>query len=721
MAGMKPEITFFGFLLTLSLCQASGPSLDDVSGMLSAPSILSSVDEAKRLVDAAYKYTRDRFKEKLRNEAFTPADILGYIKQPVAGTRAAVRAADYMETTLNLLKEKLLPAMKRKFNVTDVLTPAQLELISQATGCAQQNTNIRCDDKYPYRMITGECNNRGNPSLGSANRPYVRWLPAEYEDGVSLPHGWTDGFLHSGFSYPLVRAVSNKIVRFPTEQLVLDQQRSLMFMQWGQFIDHDMDFGPETPAMVTFRSGVDCLTSCAKEEPCFPIKIPPNDPRIKNQTDCIPFTRSAPACTQGRAIRNQINALTAFLDGSMVYGSEEPLARRLRNQSSQLGLMAVNQQCTDGGLALLPFGNMEKDPCLLTNKTAQIRCFIAGDSRANEMPELTALHTLFLREHNRLATQLRRLNPRWNGERLYQEARKIIGAMVQIITFRDYLPLLLGSNTYTALPRYLKYNDSVDPRISNIFTISFRFAHASIQPFVFRLDDRYQPVGPPSPLSKEFFAMWKIVTQGGIDPVLRGLMANEAKLMTQKQMVVDELRERLFEQVMRIGLDLPALNMQRGRDKGLPGYNSWRRFCGFSQPRTLSELTNVLKNADLAKQFLDLYGTADNIDIWIGALAEPFVPSGRVGPTMACILGSQFRKLRDGDRFWWESDGVFTPQQRRALRRITLQRIICDNTHITKVPRTIFHANRYPRDFVNCNQIQKLDLWAWRSPSDEQD
>ncbi|XP_048679874.2 myeloperoxidase [Caretta caretta] len=683
--------------------------------MLSAPSLLSSVDEAKQLVDAAYKYTRNRLKEKLRNEAFTPADILGHIKQPVGGTRAMIRAADYMETTLSLLKEKLQWTVKRKFNVTDMLTPAQLELISKATGCAQQNMNIPCDKANTYRTITGECNNRRNPTLGASNRAYSRWLPQEYEDGVSIPRGWTEGICYSGFSLPLVREVSNKIVRFPTEQLVSDQNRALIFMQWGQFIDHDMDFGPATPATVTFSSRTDCQTSCAKKPPCFPIKIPPNDPRIKNQSDCIPFTRSAPACTMGRAIRNQINALTSFLDGSMVYGSEVPLAKSLRNNTNQLGLMAVNQQFTDEGLELLPFRNMEKDICVLTNKTAKIRCFFAGDTRANEMPELTSLHTLFLREHNRLARELRRLNPQWDGEKLYQEARKIIGAMIQIITFRDYLPHVLGNNFRTAIPFYQGYNDSVDPRISSIFTIAFRFAHASIQPFVFRLDDRYQPVGPPTLLSKEFFATWKIVTQGGIDPILRGLMANQAKLMTQRQMVVDEVRDRLFEQVMRTGLDLAALNMQRGRDKGLPGYNAWRQFCGLSQLCNLADLSEELRNHKLAKKFMDLYGTPDNIDIWIGALAEPFVPNGRVGPTMACLIGSQFRKLRDGDRFWWENIGIFTPQQRSALRRISLPRIICDNTHITEVPRHIFYANTYPRDFVNCNRIPKLDLSAWRS------
>lgn len=115
------------------------------------------------------------------------------------------------------------------------------------------------------------------------------------------------------------------------------------------------------------------------------LQIPPNDPRIKNTRDCIPFFRSAPACDSGRATREQINALTSFLDGSMVYGSEQHLANRLRNWNNQLGLLAVNQNFTDNGMAYLPFVRMSKDPCLKVSGSANIPCFLAGKLAADTL------------------------------------------------------------------------------------------------------------------------------------------------------------------------------------------------------------------------------------------------------------------------------------------------------------------------------------------------
>nr|3F9P_A Chain A, Myeloperoxidase [Homo sapiens]3F9P_B Chain B, Myeloperoxidase [Homo sapiens]3ZS1_A Chain A, MYELOPEROXIDASE LIGHT CHAIN [Homo sapiens]3ZS1_B Chain B, MYELOPEROXIDASE LIGHT CHAIN [Homo sapiens]4EJX_B Chain B, Myeloperoxidase light chain [Homo sapiens]7QZR_A Chain A, Myeloperoxidase light chain [Homo sapiens]7QZR_C Chain C, Myeloperoxidase light chain [Homo sapiens] len=114
---------------------------------------------------------------------------------------------------------------------------------------------VTCPEQDKYRTITGMCNNRRSPTLGASNRAFVRWLPAEYEDGFSLPYGWTPGVKRNGFPVALARAVSNEIVRFPTDQLTPDQERSLMFMQWGQLLDHDLDFTPEPAARASFVTG----------------------------------------------------------------------------------------------------------------------------------------------------------------------------------------------------------------------------------------------------------------------------------------------------------------------------------------------------------------------------------------------------------------------------------------------------------------------------------
>ncbi|KAM4795680.1 eosinophil peroxidase-like [Rhinophrynus dorsalis] len=712
---MPPVQITFGLLLVLGLLQTSTSSFYDGVKELDDNVILSSVLEAKKLVDTAYKHTREVLKQRLKSKTASASDVMAFFKQPVAVSRTHIRAADYMGTTFQVLTEKLQIIYSRPFNITDILTANQIDTIYKASGCAFLHLPKTCSES-PYRTITGECNNRIFPNFGASNRPYTRLLPAQYEDGRSLPQGWTEDRKINGFRLPLARAVSNDIIRFPEKEQTLDKQRSLMFMQWGQYIDHDIDLAPETPARSSFLKGIDCDHTCVRELPCFPLRIPPNDPRIHNRSDCIPLFRSSPACVPG-PVREQINALTSFIDASQVYGSTNDQARSLRNNhASHLGLMAVNNMFNDNGLPYLPFSTQKEDFCLLTNKTSGLPCFLAGDSRVSEQPGLTAFHTIFVREHNRIATELHRLNPTWSGEILYQETRKIIGAITQKINYKDWLPLLLGSEMSRVVPRYTSYDECVNPGAANVFSLVFRMGHTMIQPFIYRLDRGYKSSSklPPVPLHLTFFNTWRVIREGGIDPILRGLIFNQAKLNRQNQIMVDELREHLFELFKRIGLDLGALNMQRGREHGLPGYNAWRKFCGLSQPRNLSELAEVLNNKQLAEKLLTLYGTPDNIDIWLGAVAEPLIPYGRVGKLLSCLIGNQFRRARDGDRFYYERPSIFTEAQLRSIERVTMARIICDNTKITEVPRNVFLANKYPQNFVKCSQIKQLDLSPWR-------
>ncbi|NXK19243.1 PERE peroxidase, partial [Arenaria interpres] len=706
------RITLLGSIITLCFVGPTDSSLKKDSKVLSDSSLLSSISEAKQLVDTAYLLARKSLKRILEENVVNPMDFLKHLKDPVGRTRSAVRAADYLETTLKLLKKKLHLSGKWGFNVTDLLDRKQKEVISKETGCDYQIRSIKCLKRDIYRTITGECNNRKRSYLGSSNTAFARWLPAAYEDGVSVPRGASEGKLYNGFPLPLVRKVSNEIARTANKNITQDQELSLVFMQWGQWVDHDIGLAPASGAGVS----PELQCGCTFKSPCFPIKFPPDDPRMLRSNSCMPFIQSASVCNPRTFTREQINAVSSFIDASTVYGSQESVAKSIRNQTNQLGLMAVNQNFTDMGLELLPFENKTKSVCVLTNKSVNIPCFKAGDKRVTENLGLSALHTLFLREHNRLVTELRKLNPHWDGEKLYQESRKIVIAIIQKITYRDYLPLLLGEETCKWIPLYSGYKEKVDPTVSNVFSLAFRFGHTSVQPFVSRLNDSFQPLGALShvPLHLTFCAPWRIIMEGGIDPLIRGMVVDHAKLMKQNQLLVEELQNRLFEQTEVMGLDLAALNMQRGRDHGLPGYNAWRRFCGLSQPQNLDEFSEVLGNSKLAKKFMELYGTPDNIDLWIGAIAEPFVPQGRVGPLLACIIGTQFRNLRDGDRFWWENPGVFTLQQLSALRKISLSTVICDNTRINKIPRDVFKFNSYPENFIDCHEIDMLNLSPWK-------
>ncbi|KAM4823513.1 lactoperoxidase isoform X1 [Urocitellus parryii] len=680
----------------------------------STASISDAVSQVKVQVNKAFLDSRTRLKSSLMSETPTTRHLSQYLKQAKGQTRVAICNGQVWEESLKRLRQE-----SSLTNVTG--SSLNLTLLSWEVGCEAPAPGEKCDMGSPYRTITGDCNNRRKPALGAANRALARWLPAEYQDGLSLPYGWTPGRTRNGFPIPLAREVSNQIAGYLNEDGVLDQNRSLLFMQWGQVVDHDLDFAPDTEMGSSEYSKTQCDEYCIQGGNCFPIMFPPNDPKLETQGKCMPFFRAGFVCPTPpyqSLVREQINALTSFLDASFVYGSEPSLASNLRNLSSPLGLMAVNEEFSDHGLPYLPFVTKKPSPCEFINKTAGVPCFLAGDARASEQILLATSHTLFLREHNRLARELKTLNPQWDGEKLYQEARKILGAFMQIITFRDYLPIVLGAEMQKWIPPYQGYNESVDPRISNVFTFAFRFGHLEIPPTVSRLDENYQPWGPEPelPLHTLFFNTWRMVKDGGIDPLVRGLLAKKAKLMNQNKMMTGEVRNKLFQPTRTIhGFDLAAINIQRCRDHGQPGYNSWRGYCHLSQPQTLEELSAVLRNERLARSLLDLYKTPDNIDIWIGAIAEPLVEGGRVGPLLACLLGQQFQRIRDGDRFWWENPGVFTEKQQDSLRKMSFSRLVCDNTHITTVPLNPFQANSYPQDFVNCSAIDTLDLSPWAS------
>lgn len=165
--------------------------------------------------------------------------------------------------------------------------------------------------------------------------------------------------------------------------------------------------------------------------------------------NCMPFFRSTAACPLNRGCdirealqRQQMNAITSFIDASVVYGHTPKLESFLRDLSGLNGKLIVNSQFKDPkGRPYLPFAATVPSGCFQDPQGEIVKCFSAGDSRVNEGLPLISLHTLWLREHNRIAEELRLINRHWSPETIYQETRKIIGALTQVCDHSKY-PLL---------------------------------------------------------------------------------------------------------------------------------------------------------------------------------------------------------------------------------------------------------------------------------------
>ncbi|XP_078256164.1 thyroid peroxidase [Rhinoraja longicauda] len=659
-------------------------------------------------------------------------ELMSVFKRPDPESKKVSRAAEIMGMSLILIQKRVHHKYRRSVNVTGLLSVNALKVLATASGCLPHMQPPTCTDSClarKYRSINGNCNNRNNPSWGASNTALVRWLAPSYEDGFSQPKGWNADHTYRGFKLPLVREVTNKILRMANKtKLAEDSLYSHILVEWGQYIDHDFAFTPQSVSQTAFHGGVDCKNMCQNLNPCFPIKVPGSDPRSR-LNECITFYRSSPTCGAGSQgtdfetslnARQQINAVTSFIDASTVYGSTPVQERKLRDYASQEGLLLINTKYKDGKRQLLPFVDQEPSACAQepnATHNERVKCFLAGESRANEVLTLASMHTLWMREHNRLAKTLHKINPHWNSETIYREARKINGALHQIITMRDYIPKILGSQAFDQfMGNYDGYSERLNPSLSNVFaTAAFRFGHTTISPRIQRLDESYKEhaIYPSINLHEAFFSPWRIIKEGGLDPLLRGLLAKPAKLQTPNQMMIEELTERLFALTNAVALDLASLNLQRGRDHGLPGYNEWRECCKLERLETKTDIRKAISDLDSVEKIMDLYGHPDNIDIWLGGLAEDFLPGARVGPLFACLIGKQMKALREGDRFWWENPGLFTSAQRNELSKHSLSRVICDNTAITEVPLDAFRVGQYPQNFVNCDQVPGLNLLAW--------
>jgi peroxidase len=507
------------------------------------------------------------------------------------------------------------------------------------TGLIIHSASSAAEFPAEFRTIDGSGNNIQHPTWGSTGIPLLRLVAPDYDApaGRGTP---------AGSNRASARAISNACAAQSGSVPNLAWGSDFVW-QWGQFIDHDIDLtGPGEPFVP------------------FDIPVPTGDPffdPFSTGTQVIACDRSIAVKIRGRY--QQLNEITAYIDASQVYGSDPDRAQALRT------LDGTGTLKTSAG-NLLPF-NVDGLPNAPDPDAAY---FLAGDVRANEQVGLTAMHVLFVREHNYWADVLRVLDATLSGDEIYLRARAIVAAEIQAITYREFLPVLLGPN---ALTPYTGYQPEINAGIANLFsTAAYRFGHSMLSPTLLRLKANGKPISAGNlPLAEAFFNPHAIIAHGGIEPILRGLATQVAQEIDNR--LVGGVRNFLFGPPGAGGFDLAALNIQRGRDHGLPSYNQVRLDLGLEP---VSDFADISSDEAVQAGLASVYPTVDDIDVWVGGLAEDHVPGALVGETFFTVIKDQFERLRDGDRFWYQT---YLPQVWAAVVEAqTLASIIRRNTTI---------------------------------------
>jgi hypothetical protein len=608
------------------------------------------------------------------------------------------------------------------------------------------------DGSAEVRTLDGSGNNRRHPDWGKTFTQYQRVARTNYADGISKAVGG-----------PSTRYVSNRVFNDVNQNLFSENGVTQWGFVWGQFMDHTFGLREEVggeDAPIAFSSA-DTLES------------------FTNTLGSIPFTRTpaAPGTGWGRTPREQINTVSSYIDGFSVYSGltdrlewlrEGPVDGRLSNNGAKLMLDhgylpradARGNAATAPPMALM--GRLEAPG-------AFAKAFVAGDRRANENIALSSTHTLFALEHNRIVSELPR---RLSEEEKFQIARRIIGAEQQYITYNEFLPAL-----GVRLPQYRGYRDDVNASLGNEFAVVGYRAHSMIH-------GEFEAVGEAADYSRAQLAAIaaqgvEVVTDGDeaefviplnlafgnpdllklvhLDAVLHGL-GGEPEYKND-EMIDNQLRSVLFQvpvtgnpacldgpalpQCFKGVVDLGALDIERGRDHGMPLYNDLRRAFGLDEKRSFTSITgestdrfptndrkitgnplndpNILdfvalfdaegnpielgseaadaeavvgvRRTTLAARLKAIYGETDKLDAFVGMISERHVRGSEFGELQLAMWKQQFQALRDGDRFFYLNDPELRNIERQygITYRRTLGQIIEQNTGID-VQDNVFEA-----------------------------
>ncbi|KAF4081387.1 hypothetical protein AMELA_G00160610 [Ameiurus melas] len=499
---------------------------------------------------------------------------------------------------------------------------------------------------WEVQRYDGWYNNLAYHRRGTAGAPLMRLLSAHYSDGV---------FQIKGLHLPNARRISNTVSRGPSGQLSI-QNRTVLSLFFGFHVVYEI--------VESRRPG------CPSE--FMNVPVPKDDPvfgRDSTEEVLLQFQRVQWDHSSGQSPNNprkQLNHVTAWIDGSSIYGSSSSWCDALRSFHGGL-LSSGSSSDMPKQTASSNFMWSAPNPC--TGQTGPEGLYEFGNAWANENIFMVAEAIIWFRYHNYLATQLHKEHPSWSDEELFQNARKMVIATFQNIAFYEWLPAYLG----VSVPSYPGYQKSVDPGISPEFQIVTTCFDLTLLPSGVYMRNRtchYRKV---------------VNLDGSTSPALRlcnSFWNRDNPNLNSGQDVDDLMMDYMYGSLQLSRTDALTIAIQRGRDFGLASYNQVREALNFPPVKTWGEINPNLNksNPELFLELSKLYGNDINrLELSVGVLLE--INNGP-GPVISSIVLDQFERIRNADRFWFENqqNGLFMEEEIQAIRSTTYHDVLLRTT-----------------------------------------
>ncbi|KAJ2946835.1 hypothetical protein O0L34_g16163 [Tuta absoluta] len=565
-------------------------------------------------------------------------------------------------------------------------------------------------DPNEGRRVDGSCNNLKYPTRGAPHTPFYRILPAVFDKDYEPRKSKT------GDDLPLSRYLRTRLL---SEGKVPDQKFTTLVANYLVFMASDVTGPHDTVNFIHWRTYC-CDEKGKKDYMCTPQKIPNDDPvhqfsdiRCLNMTRPISFQTAG--CVRNNTVPERLDTATPLLDLSTVYsGSIDKLNKKGRKFEG--GLLKFEE---DQGKIWPPRVRSKHSYCFANQRPSEIRCHATPDDSTNSLLGINLMSIWFWRLHNHIANELRKINPCWSDDKLFNTARDINIAFALQIYYYELLPALMGrenlirDGVISATPGFRDiYNEERFPQLALEYPFALRWVHL-MQEGTVKMYDSNGYYMKKIPITNLTLRTGYLAVDNNIDLLTQGsFRQGSAKIDYIVDPDIAEDGLRMYQKAF----DITTNDLSKSRYFGFQPYIKYKEHCFGKSYNIFEDLGDAIDPENI-ERLKDAYDHIEDIDLLAGMWLERSIEGGHVPLTFYCLIAYHLRHNVISDRHWYERPNrpnAFTRTQLMEVRKMTMAHMLCDvGDSVKRIQHNAFLRVGPENLFGDCTELPEIDYWAW--------